>query len=118
MIKSVQGSFHQADLRFGNSNGTQCACCGLVSVSFTLVKSPGKWLITDLDFIVEQMYSYRSVPPNKVAFHINVSSDASYDVNIILFKLLVLRYLTKHSSGESFAVLPNHAFFVELPTQL
>ena len=48
MIKFVQGSFHQADLRFGNSAGTQCACCGLVSVSFTFVKKiPGKWLSTD-----------------------------------------------------------------------
>ena len=52
MIKSVQGSLHQAELRFGNSDGTQCTCCGLVSVCFSLVKSPGKWLSTDLDFIV------------------------------------------------------------------
>ena len=47
MIKFVQGSCHQADLRIGNSAGTQYACCGLVSVSFTLVKSPGIWLSTD-----------------------------------------------------------------------
>eukprot|EP01084_Bolivina_argentea_P250898 420569_1 len=53
-----------------------------------------------------------------MAFHFNVSSDASHDVNIILFKLVVLRYLTKYSSGESFAVTPNHAFFVELPSKL
>ena len=52
MIKSVQGSLHQAELRFGNSDGTQCTCCGLVSVCFSLVKNPGKWLSTDLDFIV------------------------------------------------------------------
>ena len=48
----MQGSFHQADLRFGNSAGTQCTCCALVSACFTLVKSPGKWLSTDLDFII------------------------------------------------------------------
>ena len=45
MIKFVQGSFHQADLRFGNSAGTQCACCGLVSVSFTLVKRESRKMV-------------------------------------------------------------------------
>eukprot|EP01084_Bolivina_argentea_P287280 492930_1 len=85
---------------------------------FELIHVPINTKEADLDFIVAQMYSYSTMPPNKIAFHINVSSDASYDVNIILFKLLVLRHLTRHASGESFAVLPNHAFFVELPSKL
>eukprot|EP01084_Bolivina_argentea_P250891 420555_1 len=85
---------------------------------YYLVHVPINTKVADLEFIVQQMYSNSVMPPNKIAFHINVSSDASYDVNIILFKLLVLRYLTEHSSGESFAALPNHGFFVELPSKL
>lgn len=38
-------------------------------------------------------------------------------VNIMMFKLLVLRYLTE-IGGESFCSGPNHGFLVELPTQL
>ena len=48
MIRFVQGLFHQADLRFGNSADTQCACLELVSVSFTPMKSPGKWLDVEI----------------------------------------------------------------------
>ena len=89
MKKSVQGTFHQADLRFGNSAGTQCACCGLVSVSFTLVKSPGKWLSTDLHFIVvkgDEIYNtvdkvgnllFNELPRKISLFNINI------DVNFL-----------------------------------
>ena len=55
MIRFVQGLFHQADLRFGNSADTQCACLELVLVSFTPVKSPGKWLSTDNYIVFKQV---------------------------------------------------------------
>ena len=96
MIKSVQGSFHQADLRFGNSAGTQCACCGLVSVTFTLVKSPGKWISTDLDFIVvkgDEIYNtvdkvghllFDELPRKISLFNIDI------DVNFLNFNAGVL----------------------------
>eukprot|EP01083_Nonionella_stella_P028845 79489_1 len=87
------------------------------AAGYTLIHVPINTKIADLDFIVHRMYSQSVAPPNKIAFHFNVSGSASYDVNVILFQLLVLRYITKHS-GECFAVLPNHAFFVELPSRL
>ena len=52
-LKSVQGSFHQGNIKFGETAGKQCTCCPLFSVAFTLVKTPGYWDRKDLDFILE-----------------------------------------------------------------
>ena len=50
--KVLQGSFHQGNIRFGETAGKQCTCCSLFSVAFTLVKTPGRWVSNDLDYIV------------------------------------------------------------------
>lgn len=52
-IKSVQGSFHQENQKFGETAGNQCTCCSLFSIAFTLIKRPGYWDRKDLDFILE-----------------------------------------------------------------
>ena len=52
-LKSVQGSFHQGNIKIGETAGKQCTCCSLFSVAFTLVKTPGYWDRKDLDFILE-----------------------------------------------------------------
>ena len=54
LLASVQGSFNQSVFRFGNSSGKQCTCCSLFSITFTLVKKPGYWTTSDLDFIVTE----------------------------------------------------------------
>lgn len=50
----MKGSFHQGDVRFGQSAGKQCTCCSLFSLAFLLVKTPGSWDVFDLDYILEQ----------------------------------------------------------------
>ena len=53
IIKVVQASHHQGDVRYGNSRGIQCSCMSLMSVSWTLFKSPGFWDKFDLDSILQ-----------------------------------------------------------------
>ena len=53
IMKTVQGSFHQGNEKFGHTAVNQCTCCSLFSVVFTLIKSPGYWDRKDLDFILE-----------------------------------------------------------------
>ncbi|ETO02078.1 hypothetical protein RFI_35357 [Reticulomyxa filosa] len=72
--------------------------------------------VVDTDFIVDRLSS-APVTDDLTVFHINISSQAGKDVNTMMFQLLVLRYITK-VNGESFSVRKNHAFLVELPTQL
>ena len=53
-IKITQGSFHQGNIeRFGLSAGTQCTCCALFSVTFSIIKNPGWWKSIDIDFVVQ-----------------------------------------------------------------
>ena len=52
IIKVVQATHHQGDIRFGASRGIQCWCKSLISGSWTLSKSPGLWDKFDLDFIL------------------------------------------------------------------
>ncbi|ETO22335.1 hypothetical protein RFI_14861 [Reticulomyxa filosa] len=68
-------------------------------------------------FNILLMLSLKQKKKKKKMFHINISSQAGPDVNTLLFQLLVLRHLTA-SNGESFFVRSNHAFIVELPTEL
>ena len=61
-IKITQGSFHQGNIeRFGLSAGTQCTCCALFSVTFSIIKNPGWWKSIDIDYIVQsgdKIYKY------------------------------------------------------------
>ena len=52
IIKVVQASHHQGDVRYGAFRGIQCLCMSLISVSWTLFKSPGLWDKFDLDCIL------------------------------------------------------------------
>ena len=52
VIKVVQASHHQGDAKYGASMGIQCSCMLLISVSWTLFKSPGLWNKFDLDCIL------------------------------------------------------------------
>ncbi|ETO16946.1 hypothetical protein RFI_20392, partial [Reticulomyxa filosa] len=81
-----------------------------------LVHLPLNTTVADVDFIVDRLLSAPQTD-GKLVFHINISSQAGQDVNIIMFQLLVLRHLTK-SDGTCFRVCKNHMFLVELPTEL
>ena len=50
--KTTSGSFHQADIRFGETAGTQCLCNSLLSISWSLVRRVALWSSVDLDFIL------------------------------------------------------------------
>ena len=41
LIKVAHASHHQGDVRYGASRGILCSCMSLISVSWTLFKSPG-----------------------------------------------------------------------------
>ena len=49
IIKVVQASHHQGDIRYGASRGIQCSCMSFMSVSWILFKSPGMWDKFELD---------------------------------------------------------------------
>eukprot|EP01084_Bolivina_argentea_P277398 473562_1 len=85
--------------------------------NYALVHVPINTKVADVDFIVGTMSKKNDEKQRKIAFHINVSSDAGNDVNNILFQLLVLRYLKTHSTV-AFAPKSNHAFLIELPSKL
>ncbi|ETN98044.1 hypothetical protein RFI_39479 [Reticulomyxa filosa] len=106
---------------------SQNECVGKSHVITEMVKSlqlkeghfvhiPINTPVLDTDFVVDRFAS-APVTDDLMVFHINISTQAGKDVNTMMFQLLVLRYLTK-SNGESFSVRKNHAFLVELPTQL
>ena len=52
LIKTVQVSHHQGDVRYGASRSIHCSCMSLISVSWTLFKSPGLWNKFNLDYIL------------------------------------------------------------------
>ena len=52
IIKVVQATHHQGEVRYGASRGIQCLCMSLISVSWTLFKSPQLWDKFDLDSIL------------------------------------------------------------------
>ena len=41
LIKVIEATHHQGDVRYGASRGIQCSYMSLISVSWTLFKSPG-----------------------------------------------------------------------------
>ena len=52
LVKVVQTSHYKRDVRYGASRVIQCSCMSLISVSWTLFRSPGLWNKFDLDFIL------------------------------------------------------------------
>ena len=52
IIKFVKASFHQGNLIFGYTAGTQCACNALISICWGKIKSPGCWKSHDLDHVL------------------------------------------------------------------
>ena len=43
IIKVVQATHHQGDVRYDSSRGIQCSCMSLMSITWTLFRSPGLW---------------------------------------------------------------------------
>ena len=83
---------------------------------FKMIHIPFNSPKIDKDFVVDRLIRAQRQPKNKkIIFHINISSHAGKDINMLMFQLLILRHITK-STGESFCVRPNHAFFIELHT--
>ena len=68
IIKVVQATHHQGDIkygistgRYGISTGIQCSCMSLVSLRWTLFKSPALWDKFDLDWILgkgDQLFKF------------------------------------------------------------
>lgn len=54
VMKSVQGSFNQGDIRFKESAGQQCSCIALYAVCWSVVKRVSCWKSFDLDYILVQ----------------------------------------------------------------
>ena len=52
IFKFVKASFHQANIMFGYTAGTQCACNVLFSLCWSKIKSVCFWNTTDLDYIL------------------------------------------------------------------
>ena len=53
IIKSVQGDFHQADQKFGNTGGNQCGINCLVAICFSTIKKISSWNNVHLNFVLE-----------------------------------------------------------------
>ena len=51
--KSVQGSFHQAHPKFGDTSGIQCACNSLFAICWSSIKRVSIWKSQDLDYVLE-----------------------------------------------------------------
>ena len=61
VIKEVQATHRQGDDRYGTSRGIQCLCMSLLSITWTLLRSPGLWDKFNLDSIlgkVDQLFSF------------------------------------------------------------
>ena len=64
ILKVVQGSFNQANKKFGETAGRQCACITLFSIAWSAIRRVALWNTTDLDFILsegDQLYKGLSV---------------------------------------------------------
>ena len=60
-IKVFQVNHHQRDVRYGASRGIQCSCLSLMSITWTLFRSPGLWDKFDLDSILgkkDQLFKF------------------------------------------------------------
>ena len=62
IIKVVQATHHQGDVRYGISTDIQCSCMSLISVSWTLFRCPGQWDKLDLDGILGKREQFFKSP--------------------------------------------------------
>ena len=53
ILKVIQGSFHQGDLKFGHTAGIQCACNSLYALCWSTIKRVSVWTTSDLDYVLE-----------------------------------------------------------------
>ena len=53
-LKVINGSFHQADLRFGYTAGIQCSCSTIISICYSKFRKLCLWKFHDLDYILNQ----------------------------------------------------------------
>ena len=51
-IKVFQATHYQGDVRYGSSKGIQCSCMSLISVIWTLLRSPNQWNKLDLNSLL------------------------------------------------------------------
>lgn len=54
IIKVVQVTHDQSDARYGAPSGMQCSCMSLISVTWTLIRSPSLWDKFRLDCILDK----------------------------------------------------------------
>ncbi|XP_057297689.1 uncharacterized protein LOC130628722 [Hydractinia symbiolongicarpus] len=54
ILKSVQGSFHQGDVRLGTFTGIQCMCNSLFAIVWSALKKISFWNPGDLDHILSE----------------------------------------------------------------
>ena len=47
--KTVQGTHHQGNIRYGTTAGIQCFCISLLAACWRLIKSISRWDSNDLD---------------------------------------------------------------------
>ena len=52
--KSVLGTFHQGDLKYGDTAGVQCMCNALFSLCWAKVKKVSLWKSFDLDYVLDR----------------------------------------------------------------
>ena len=61
VCKSVQGSFHQADILFEDNAGTQCVANCLAALSYHKLKNANHWTTTDMNKILmtgDELYTF------------------------------------------------------------
>ncbi|XP_062622277.1 uncharacterized protein LOC134283815, partial [Saccostrea cucullata] len=59
--KSIQGSFHQGNLMFGENAGTQCVANSLVALAYHKLKNSKHWQATDMDNVLvmgDELYTF------------------------------------------------------------
>lgn len=59
--RSVQGSFHQADIMFGDNAGTQCVANCLGAVAYHKLKNTENWDMSDMNIVLatgNELYSF------------------------------------------------------------
>ncbi|XP_057302950.1 uncharacterized protein LOC130637935 [Hydractinia symbiolongicarpus] len=54
ILKTIQGSFHQGDVRLGTFTGTQCMCNSLFAIVWSALKKVSFWNPGDLDHILSE----------------------------------------------------------------
>ncbi|XP_062604082.1 uncharacterized protein LOC134265873, partial [Saccostrea cucullata] len=58
---SIQGSFHQGDLMFGENAGTQCVANSLAALAYHKVKNSNQWQTSDMNKVLatgDELYTY------------------------------------------------------------